>query len=202
MANIETKNMWLVYGFMAVSDTPFKTLIEDGKVLGYFDEENDFRCVEDYECMCDTKQEADEYLRQRIAHIKQSAPEIKRILEQVLRDEGEKFNIEDFVPEEVLDGFEFQSQREKMGIVIRRLAKAARFRVIDAGNRSIPIDSILQVEWVGTGESYGSAASITLSNGERITVGGKNDIELDMIAALFGKDRGRSGRWGEGISKE
>ena len=33
MENIETKNMWLVYGFRSVSDRPYKTLIEDGEVL-------------------------------------------------------------------------------------------------------------------------------------------------------------------------
>ena len=202
MAKIEVKNMWLVYGFMSVSDRPYKTIIEDGEVVGYFDDDNDFCDVRDYECLCDTKQEAQEYLQQRMEKIKQSAPDIKRTLEQIYLDGGDNFKIEDFVPDDMLVGFESYSQRKNMNVIIRRLAKAVRFRTIDVGNRSIPLDSILQVEWTGTGASCGSSVIITLTNGERITVDDRNGVEMDMVAALFGRQRNRRGYWEEEITKK
>lgn len=200
MANIEVKNMWLVYGFMAVSDRPYKTIIEDGKVVGYFDYDNDFCYVRDYECLCDTKQEAQEYLQQRMEKIRQSAPDIKRTMEQVYLDDGENFKIQDFLPDGMLKGFERYSQRKNMNIVIRRLAKAVRFRTIDVGNRSIPLNSIplnsiLQVQWTGSGASRDSSVNLTLTNGERITVDDRYGVEMDMVAALFGRQRDCHGCW-------
>ena len=187
--------MWLVYGCSSVSDRPLKTLIEDGEVLGYFEEGDDFRHIRHYERMFDSKHEAEEYLDLLIEKIKKSAPDIKRTLELLYIDDDDNFDIKDFVPREMLDGFERASQRKNMNAAILRLAKAVRSRSICIGNRSIPFDSILHVEWTGTGFSTGSSVIITLTNGERIIVDRHNDIEMDMVAALFGRQRNRDGYW-------
>ena len=188
---IERKRKYMVWVLEIGSACPVYAYMENGNVVAYHHEgDSEIEMPERFNRFFDTEDEADEYVTKRIAELKAKAKETKAILEELNEwedkyDNGaESVTLDDYIPYCVQNRYKTAND-DHFNSIINALARCARDRVLEVADRSIPMDSISNIEW----HDHEWKATIVLHDGTRITTDENNGYNL--LKKLYDHDRKR-----------
>lgn len=177
---IEGKRKYMVWVLETGSACPVYAYMENGKVVAYhYEGDSEIEMPKGFIKFFDTENEADEYVTKRIAELKAKAKETKAILEELnywedkYDDGGETVTLDDYIPYCVQKRYK-TAEDKHFNSMINALARCARDRVLEVADRSIPMDSISNIEWY----NHELKATIVLHDGIRITIDKNNGYDL------------------------
>lgn len=183
---IEKKKMFMVWTLEENASAPVVAIVEDGRVLGYY-HEGENRLEEPMLCdrFFDTKQEANGYIRQRIADLKEKKKIVTDVLEEIYsymdgyeENKESPIRLDDFVPFGVQRKYRKEGEADTR-FVTDRLLRCVRTGRLEIGGTDVPLTSIAQIEWECDPVIY-------LAGGARIVVKGKKEGRL--LKQIFLKD--------------
>lgn len=183
---IEKKKMFMVWTLEEDALPPVVAIVEDGDVLGYYDE-GDYELEKPKKCVrfFDTKQEANGYIRQRIADLKEMKEIVTEVLEEIcsyVDEYGENkdspIRLDDFVPSGVQCKYRKEGEANAR-FVTDRLLRCVRTGRLEIGGTDVPLTGIAQIEWERDPVVY-------LAGGARIIV--KDKKEGRLLKQIFLKD--------------
>ena len=147
--------------------------IDNGKVVAYNGGDGCVRLPKKCENFFDTQEEAEEYIRTRIAALRKAAEYISKIIWEVYNYE-DTYDCEHAVTMKDFNIPEDPIEKHKHETLINRMSRCIRTRLINLACSTILIDSIERIEW--NGRAY--EPTVLLDNGDRIKVTDRDEIEL------------------------
>lgn len=176
--NKEIKKMWQVWAIWDAEPIQVDAVIVDGKVIGYFDSDNDDFFEERHgEHFFVSKEEACAYANLEKKNLPQRAKEVCQMLQEHYDYEKhyihneEKITLKDFIPLDVRRQYEEEGCKRYRKIIdaLLQIVENGTFNVAD---NTFRMDGISHIEWGN------SKAIIVTKNGIRIDVKDRDDYKM------------------------
>lgn len=168
---------------METGDTvcPVVAYVDNGRVVCYHNEGDSEIClVNKCEHFFDSKQQGEQYIRDRIEYLKRMSKDVKDVLSEVYEYERiyagaeHAVTLKDMIPDGAVSLLQDKSEEKAL---IRGLVNCLHSRTLEVAKHTIPLDSISHIEW------QTCYATVVLHSGQRVVV---SDIkEEKLLEAIF-----------------
>ena len=184
---IEKRDMFMVWTLEEDALPPVVAIVENGRVIGYYHKgDRELNQPRQCEHFFDSEADANFYIRQRIAALKEAKNTVIETLKEIYSyQDGYDVNLdspiklEDFIPYSIQHLYKQKgSDKDK----IKRLIRCIRTGRIEMGGCDIRLDDISYIGWGCRGCDN---PEIYLVNGERIII--KDYEDKDLLEKIFDK---------------
>ena len=183
---IEKRNMFMVWTLEEDALPPVVAIVENGRVIGYYHEgDRELNQPRQCEHFFDSEADANEYIRQRIAALKEAKKTVIETLKEIYSyQDGYDVNLdspiklEDFIPYSIQHLYK---QKGSDNDKIKRLIRCIRTGRIEMDGRDIRLDDVSYIEW---GQGCDNP-ELFLMGGERIVI--KDYEDKHLLEKIFDK---------------